>query len=87
MYPADRQDFLRTSCWQSMCLQMRNTRSVWMTGELDKKVQDQVMECWKKVNTENVEEVSDIDGYWEDFYHMFGFHLIITTIQKIPIFR
>ena len=42
--------------------------------ELDHKVQDQVMECWKKVTTENVEEVSDIDGYWEDFYHMFGFH-------------
>ena len=32
------------------------------------------MECWKKVTTENVKEVSDIDGYWEDFYHMFGFH-------------
>ena len=42
--------------------------------ELDDKVQNQVMECWKKVTTENVEEVSDIDGYWEDFYHMFGFH-------------
>ena len=41
----------------------------------------------EKVTTENVEEVSDIDGYWEDFYHMFGFHLIILTIQKIPIFR
>ena len=42
--------------------------------ELSDSVQDQVMECWKKVTTENVKEVSDIDGYWEDFYHMFGFH-------------
>ena len=42
--------------------------------ELDDKVQNQVMERWKKVTTENVEEVSDIDGYREDFYHMFVFH-------------
>lgn len=42
--------------------------------ELDDKVQSQVMDCWKKVTSENVEEVSDIEGYWEDFYHMFGFH-------------
>ena len=33
------------------------------------------MDCWKEVNTENVEKLSDIEGYWEDFYHMFGFHL------------
>ena len=42
--------------------------------ELADSVQDQVMERWEKVTTENVKEVSDIDGYWEDFYHMFGFH-------------
>lgn len=42
--------------------------------ELESKVQDAVMECWKQVTTENVEEISDIEGYWEDFYHMFGFH-------------
>ena len=33
------------------------------------------MECWKNVTTENVTELSDIDGYWQDFYQMFGFHL------------
>ena len=38
-------------------------------------VQDKVMECWKNVTTENVAELSDIDGYWQDFYQMFGFHL------------
>ena len=43
--------------------------------ELAPQVQDAVMDCWKEVNTENVEQLSDIEGYWEDFYHMFGFHI------------
>ena len=28
-----------------------------------------------KVTTENVAELADIEGYWEDFYKMFGFHI------------
>lgn len=42
--------------------------------ELSESVQKEVMECWEKVSTDNVAEISDIEGYWEDFYHMFGFH-------------
>ena len=42
--------------------------------ELEDKVQNEVMKIWEKVNTKNVEELTDIEGYWEDFYHMFGFH-------------
>lgn len=41
--------------------------------EMDPSVQEAVMAAWDKVNTENVKEVADLDGYWEDFYHMFGF--------------
>jgi len=41
--------------------------------ELDEKVQKEVMKYWDMVTTENVKEMTDIDGYWEDFYHMFGF--------------
>lgn len=42
--------------------------------ELADCVQNRVMEYWNQVTTENVTEISDIEGYWEDFYHMFGFH-------------
>ena len=42
--------------------------------ELQENVQDKVSELWTKVTTENIGEFGDIDGYWEDFYHMFGFH-------------
>ena len=31
------------------------------------------MKVWAMMSTENLKEVSDIDGYWEDFYKMFGF--------------
>ena len=42
--------------------------------ELEADVQEEIKECWKSVTTENLKEYCDIDGYWEDFYHMFGFH-------------
>ena len=42
--------------------------------ELKAEIQEEVMKCWENITTENVEELSDIKGYWEDFYHMFGFH-------------
>lgn len=41
--------------------------------ELRENVQKSVAEVWDKVTTENIREYGDIDGYWEDFYHMFGF--------------
>lgn len=37
-------------------------------------VQEKVRRAWAAVNTENLAEYCDIEGYWEDFYHMFGFH-------------
>ncbi len=42
--------------------------------ELRPEVQKEVMEVWDKISTENIEEYADIDGYWEDFFHMFGFN-------------
>ena len=41
--------------------------------ELREDIQKEVMEIWDKINTDNVKELADIDGYWDDFYHMFGF--------------
>lgn len=42
--------------------------------ELREDVQAEVSSLWKIVNNENLKEIADIDGYWEDFYHLFGFH-------------
>lgn len=42
--------------------------------ELQDNVQSKIAEMWDKVTTENIQELGDIEGYWEDFYQMFGFH-------------
>lgn len=42
--------------------------------ELREDVQAEVMEKWKKLPEEGLSQSADVDGYWEDFYHMFGFH-------------
>lgn len=41
--------------------------------ELEENLQKELKEAWKKVNADNLREYADIEGYWEDFYHMFGF--------------
>lgn len=41
--------------------------------ELKPEIQNRVKECWKAVTTENLKDYCDLEGYWEDFYHMFGF--------------
>lgn len=41
--------------------------------EMREDVQKEVMDIWENINSENILELADIEGYWEDFYHMFGF--------------
>ena len=43
--------------------------------EMLPQVQDEVSRVWNTVETDNLDETADIDGYWEDFYQMFGFRL------------
>ena len=50
--------------------------------EMDPQVQIKVMELWDKVTTDNVTELADIDGYQEDFYHMFGFRFDSIDYSK-----
>lgn len=42
--------------------------------ELKESVQKKIADIWEDVTTENIKTYGDIDGYWEDFYQMFGFH-------------
>lgn len=41
--------------------------------EMREDVQEEIQDAWAKVTTDNVKELADIDGYWQDFYQMFGF--------------
>lgn len=41
--------------------------------EMREDVQEKVMDIWSKVDSDNIQEITDINGYWQDFYNMFGF--------------
>ena len=41
--------------------------------EMREDVQEEVAALWDKVVTENVSEISDVAGYREDFFRLFGF--------------
>ena len=43
--------------------------------EMRDDVQDEVTRLWQDISTENVTSCADIDGYWDDFYRMFGFRI------------
>lgn len=42
--------------------------------EMQDNVQSKIAEAWSQVSSENIKKIGDIEGYWEDFYNMFGFH-------------
>lgn len=41
--------------------------------EMKKEVQQEVARLWENVSEDNIKEVADIDGYWKEFYEIFGF--------------
>ncbi len=43
--------------------------------EMREDVQAAVMALWEEISTENVSGCADLDGFWKDFYQMFGFEL------------
>ncbi|MDE6432845.1 MAG: trans-2-enoyl-CoA reductase family protein [Lachnospiraceae bacterium] len=43
--------------------------------EMREDVQSEVMDIWEKIDSGNILSLADTKGYWEDFYHMFGFYV------------
>lgn len=43
--------------------------------EMREEIQEEVSKIWAQLNSENVSELTDLDGYWKDFYQMFGFQM------------
>lgn len=42
--------------------------------ELREDIQEKVTEIWSQIDTDSLHTLADLDGYWDDFYKMFGFH-------------
>ncbi len=41
--------------------------------EMQPEIQSEVTKAWETLTADNFKELTDIDGYWKDFYEMFGF--------------
>ncbi len=41
--------------------------------EMTEDIQSEVSDIWEKLDSENFKDFTDIDGYWSDFYELFGF--------------
>lgn len=41
--------------------------------EMTEDIQSEVSDIWEKLDSENFKDFTDIDGYWNDFYELFGF--------------
>lgn len=50
--------------------------------EMDAEVQAEVAKYWDEVTTENLEEISDIEGYRKDFFNLFGFNIDGIDYEK-----
>lgn len=43
--------------------------------EMKPEVQKAVADIWQDISSDNLADVTDIDGYWQEFYEIFGFHI------------
>jgi enoyl-[acyl-carrier protein] reductase/trans-2-enoyl-CoA reductase (NAD+) len=43
--------------------------------EMKPEVQQAVLDVWNSISQENLEQVTDIAGYWKEFYEIFGFEV------------
>ena len=41
--------------------------------EMQPEIQDEVTALWNKISQDTLAECTDLDGYWKDFYALFGF--------------
>lgn len=43
--------------------------------EMKSEVQEEILKLWNSVSESNINDIADIDGYWKDFYEIFGFEV------------
>lgn len=41
--------------------------------EMRPDIQQNVLDCWNHITNETLEQYADIQGYWQEFYQLFGF--------------
>ena len=54
--------------------------------EMKSIVQEEVTKIWQEITTETVKSLCDLDGYWEDFYKLFGFGIKnVDYLQDVEV--
>ena len=43
--------------------------------EMREDVQEEIKKLWDNITTENMSDIADTKGYWDEFYNMFGFKI------------
>lgn len=43
--------------------------------EMKPEVQEEIERIWKDISEENIKKYGDVDGYWKEFYEIFGFEI------------
>ena len=41
--------------------------------EMRADVQKKITDVWEGIDSQSVQELADIEGFWDEFYQMFGF--------------
>lgn len=59
--------------------------------EMQQDVQQQIMTLWPQITTDNLNQLTDVKGYCDEFYRLFGFNILgvdydadINPVVKIP---
>lgn len=42
--------------------------------EMQKDIQNKIAEYWPQITSDNLKQLTDVDGYCDEFYHLFGFN-------------
>lgn len=50
--------------------------------EMREDVQAEVAELWEKVTSDNIDQISDIEGYRDEFFQLFGFNVDSIDYEK-----
>ena len=53
--------------------------------EMKEEVQKEVFNLWQNVSKDNIKDIADINGYWDEFYEIFGFLLVLNAFQKVHL--
>lgn len=50
--------------------------------EMDENLQEEIVEIWQKVNSDNINELADLEGMRKEFYNLFGFEVSGVDYSK-----